>query len=247
MPPLKPLQQTVPIVDLLDDDSDEPEEVAVSSYQRSNVRRTSGAVFKAPNAVLELSDDEDDKNFNRRRSLQPGRRQSLLSSTLIDYESKRKSGSETNLQTSIRKKSNESLVMPTVEPVNTLLDKLQCRSNFNQDVINSITKRYAEVYKKRSEEIQSEKQKWVARKFKWNWIFIYLPYIFSVNIYHQQRRENEYEITSKLRDFAISAETIVLDEEEPEEEIDEFPEFTPENLSNIRAALSGNRSTVSLV
>lgn len=84
---------------MLDDDSDEPEEVPTTSYQRSNARRTSDGIFKAPNAVLDLSDDEDDKNFNRRRSLHSGRRQSLLSSTLIDLESKRKTGSEINLNT----------------------------------------------------------------------------------------------------------------------------------------------------
>lgn len=160
VPPLKPLSQNIPVVDLLDDDSDEPEEVVTLSFQQNNRnRRSSASNFKTPTVLLDLTDDEDDKNFNRRRSVPTGRRQSLLSSTLIDLDPKRKMDSESNLHTTIEKKS-ESLVLPTVEPVNTLLDKMQSRSFFHQDIINSITQRYAEVHKKRSEEIQSEKQKY---------------------------------------------------------------------------------------
>ena len=148
------------MVDLLDDDSDEPESATAMSYQRRiNKLRNNDAVFKSPHMVLDLSDDEDFKNFNRRSSIPGSRRQSLLSSTIIDLETKTKSESENNLHSSLGKKSNSvSMPMPKVEPVNSLVDKWQDRPVYNDDIINNITKRYAEVRSKRIEDIQSEKQ-----------------------------------------------------------------------------------------
>lgn len=112
-----------------------------------------------------------------------------------------------------------------VDPVNTLEEKLQTNSRFRDDIVDSVQRKYSNTSSQRKDLIAQERQ----------------------NLKELKKSTQEYEGTfeRKLGDFMLQFDTIVLDEEDSEEEEEAYPELTDDHQGVIKRVLyGGSRSEV---
>ncbi|XP_058442906.1 sentrin-specific protease 1-like isoform X6 [Malaya genurostris] len=118
--------------------------------------------------------------------------------------------------------NEETVETPTVDAVNTLREKLQTNSKFRDDIVENVQRKYNDNSNQRKSLIAQERE----------------------NLKELKKSTQQYEGTfeRKLGDFMLKFDTIVLDEEEPEEE-DSYPELTDEHQSAIKLTLYGGPSS----
>lgn len=114
----------------------------------------------------------------------------------------------------------------TVNPVNTLREKLQTNDKFRNDIVENVHRKYSCSLSHRKGLIEQERQ----------------------NLKELKKNTQQYEDTfeRKLGDFMLKIDTIVLDEEDFEEE-EAYPELTEEHLNVIKRALYGGSRTETVV
>lgn len=120
---------------------------------------------------------------------------------------------------------NEAETAQVVDPVNTLQEKLQTNSKFRDDIVDTVQRKYGSTSSQRKDLIAQERE----------------------NLKELKKSTQEYEVPfeRKLGDFMLKFDTIVLDEEESEEEEEAYPELTDEHQGVIKRALyGGSRSEV---
>lgn len=120
---------------------------------------------------------------------------------------------------------DEAETAQVVDPVNTLHEKLQTNSKFREDILDTVQRKYGSTSSQRKELIAQERE----------------------NLKELKKSTHEYEVPfeRKLGDFMLKFDTIVLDEEESEEEEEAYPELTDEHQGVIKRALyGGSRSEV---
>lgn len=105
-----------------------------------------------------------------------------------------------------------------IESVNTLHEKLQTNSKFRDDVVENVQRKYSTTSCQRKNLIAQERE----------------------NLKELKKNTQQYEGTfeRKLGDFMLKFDTIVLDEEESEEE-EAYPDLTEEHQGIIKRALYG--------
>lgn len=115
------------------------------------------------------------------------------------------------------------LVPPPIDPINTLREKLETNSKFSEDVVENVQRKYSKSSCHRKSLIEQERE----------------------NLKELQRNTQQYEgsFERKLGDFMLKFDTIVLDEEESEEEEEAYPELTEEHQGVIKRALYGGPRT----
>ncbi|XP_039442637.1 sentrin-specific protease 1-like isoform X2 [Culex pipiens pallens] len=115
------------------------------------------------------------------------------------------------------------LATPPIDPVNTLREKLETNSKFSEDVVENVQRKYSKTSDHRKSLIEQERE----------------------NLKELQRNTQQYEgsFERKLGDFMLKFDTIVLDEEESEEEEEAYPELTEEHQGVIKRALYGGPRT----
>lgn len=112
-----------------------------------------------------------------------------------------------------------------IDPVNTLEEKLQTNSKFRDDIVDSVQRKYSNTISQRKDLIAQERE----------------------NLKELKKNTQEYEGTfeRKLGDFMLQFDTIVLDEEDSEEEEEAYPELADEHQGVIKRVLyGGSRSEV---
>ncbi|XP_055616579.1 sentrin-specific protease 1-like isoform X2 [Toxorhynchites rutilus septentrionalis] len=114
-----------------------------------------------------------------------------------------------------------------VDPVNTLREKLQTNSKFRDDIVENVQRKYCSTSTQRKDLIEQERE----------------------NLKELRKNTQQYEGTfeRKLGDFMLKFDTIVLDEEEPKEEEEAYPELTEEHQGVIKRALYGGSRTEVIV
>nr|XP_029707925.1 sentrin-specific protease 1-like isoform X2 [Aedes albopictus] len=120
---------------------------------------------------------------------------------------------------------DEAETAQVVDPVNTLQEKLQTNSKFREDIVDTVQRKYGSTSSQRKDLIAQERE----------------------NLKELKKSTQEYEtpFERKLGDFMLKFDTIVLDEEESEEEEEAYPELTDEHQGAIKRALyGGSRSEV---
>uniref|UniRef100_A0A1Q3F0P1 Putative sentrin/sumo-specific protease n=1 Tax=Culex tarsalis TaxID=7177 RepID=A0A1Q3F0P1_CULTA len=117
----------------------------------------------------------------------------------------------------------DETVLAPPNPVNTLRDKLETNSKFSEDVVENVQRKYSKTSSHRKSLIEQERE----------------------NLKELQRNTQQYEgsFERKLGDFMLKFDTIVLDEEESEEEEEAYPELTEEHQGVIKRALYGGPRT----
>ncbi|XP_055532417.1 sentrin-specific protease 1-like isoform X2 [Wyeomyia smithii] len=115
-----------------------------------------------------------------------------------------------------------TITTPIVDPVNTLREKLQANSKFRDDIVENVYRRYSSSSSKIKSQIEQERE----------------------NLKELKKNTQQYEGTfeRRLGDFMLKFDTIVLDEEEPEEE-EAYPELSDEHHGIIKRALYGGPSS----
>ncbi|XP_053689339.1 sentrin-specific protease 1-like isoform X2 [Sabethes cyaneus] len=111
---------------------------------------------------------------------------------------------------------------PAIDPINTLREKLQTNSKFRDDIVESVQRKYSSSSSKIRSQIEQERE--TLKELKKN----------------TEQYEGTFE--RRLGDFMLKFDTIVLDEEEPEEE-EAYPELTDEHHAIIKRALYGGPSS----
>lgn len=115
------------------------------------------------------------------------------------------------------------LATPPIDPINTLREKLETNSKFSENVVENVQRKYSKTSNHRKSLIEQERE----------------------NLKELQRNTQQYEgsFERKLGDFMLKFDTIVLDEEESEEEEEAYPELTEEHQGVIKRALYGGPRT----
>lgn len=115
------------------------------------------------------------------------------------------------------------LATPPIDPINTLREKLETNSKFSEDVVENVQRKYSKTSNHRKSLIEQERE----------------------NLKELQRNTQQYEgsFERKLGDFMLKFDTIVLDEEESDEEEEAYPELTEEHQGVIKRALYGGPRT----
>lgn len=110
-----------------------------------------------------------------------------------------------------------------IDPVNSLREKLQTNSKFRDNIVENVQRKYNSTSIQRKSLIAQERE----------------------NLRELKKNTEQYEGTfeRKLGDFMLKFDTIVLDEEEPEEEEETYPELTDEHTGVIKRALYGGQRT----
>lgn len=174
-----------------------------SQQQQQQVSSRSGSLIRRSIPVIDLSLEESDAEGRKKRT-------SLF--TTVDLS-----------QYDVAQQDETVLATPTIDPINTLREKLETNSKFSEDVVESVQRKYSKTSSHRKSLIEQERE----------------------NLKELQRNTQQYEgsFERKLGDFMLKFDTIVLDEEESEEEEEAYPELTEEHQGMIKRALYGGPRT----
>ncbi|XP_058442898.1 uncharacterized protein LOC131425218 isoform X2 [Malaya genurostris] len=133
---------------------------------------------------------------------------------------------------------------PTVDAVNTLREKLQTNSKFRDDIVENVQRKYNDNSNQRKSLIAQERENILneIEDIGQHYHSKHFPPDFSLKELKKSTQQYEGTFERKLGDFMLKFDTIVLDEEEPEEE-DSYPELTDEHQSAIKLTLYGGPSS----
>lgn len=204
---------------------DEP--AAAAGASRKDSLLTSDEFNLSSSTALNASQQQQ----QRSGSLSAGMRRSIpvidLSLEESDAEGRKK---RTSLFTTVdlsqydvAQQDETVLVPPPIDPVNTLREKLETNSKFSDDIVGSVHRKFSKTSSHRKSLIEQERE----------------------NLKELQRNTQQYEgsFERKLGDFMLKFDTIVLDEEESEEEEEAYPELTEDHQGVIKRALYGGPRT----
>lgn len=174
-----------------------------STALNASQQQQRAAAIRRSIPVIDLSLEESDAEGRKKRT-------SLF--TTVDLS-----------QYDVAQQDETVLATPPIDPINTLRDKLETNSKFNDDVVESVHRKYSKTSTHRKSLIEQERE----------------------NLKELQRNTQQYEgsFERKLGDFMLKFDTIVLDEEESEEEEEAYPELTEEHQGVIKRALYGGPRT----
>ncbi|XP_058813155.1 uncharacterized protein LOC131677370 isoform X2 [Topomyia yanbarensis] len=190
-------------------------------YQHQKLVPSSSTIRSIP--VIDLSMEESDTEGRKKRT-------SLF--TTMDLSQYNVANDET------------AVPAPTVDPVNTLREKLQTNSKFREDIVENVQRKYNSNSTQRKSLIAQERENILKPidDIRQHYHSKHFPPDFSLKELKKNTQQYEGTFERKLGDFMLKFDTIVLDEEEPEEE-DSYPELTDEHQSAIKRSLYGGPSS----